>query len=641
MKKKHLELLTYMLNHTSTVTSKELAAALSISVRSVKNYVNEINSMSANKVILSSKQGYSIQPDIAAKLISQQDDKLPQTSEERAFFIVKQLMLEHTTYLDLFDICEELYVSYSTIKADIAKMNKMFANFHVSFQCENDVLHITGSEKAKRKLVSYVMYEETNQQFIDVNIIRNSFTDISIEKVSSIIRSTFQNYNYYINDFSFVNLLLHFAIIIDRIREGNMVEKQSHDFEIESEIERNLVHELCGKLENEFQIQFNRNEQFEVYMLFKTNANYSMPSSEDNLKKLVGEELLYVTKDIVHKVNDHYYINLSNENFITPFSLHLKNLLLRARNKTYTKNPMADTIKNSCPSVYDIAIFISQEITNRYNIRIHEDEVTFLALHIGADIERQKTNDTKIQCVFLSPNYMTMTTSLYNRLLIDFGNQINIKKTISYEYELNDIHYDMVISTIPLQTPIQKPVCQIPPFISQFNRTSLQQAIDTFRINKKNYILKKNFHDFFSEELFIANPQEASRDEVIDILTKDMMKLEYVNHDFRDKVMIRERAASTAFVNIAIPHSMEMEAIKTCIGVAISTKGIHWDNQLVHVVLLVAINKIDKMIFHDLYEALVMLFSEEKVIEQAKNCTTFRHFEDLISSSIITQEEII
>ena len=520
-------------------------------------------------------------------------------------------------------------------------MNKMFANFHVTFQCENDILRICGSEKNKRKLVSYVMYEETNQQFMDTNIIRASFTDISIETVSEIIRGTFLKYNYYINDFSFVNLLLHFAIIIDRIREGNTVENQNENFIIESDIERSLVQELCSQLEEEFCIQFNQNERFEVYMLFKTNANYSMPSSYENLKKLVGEELISVTKQIISKVNDAYYINLDHENFITPFSLHLKNLLLRASNDTYTKNPMVDTIKNSCPTVYDIAIFIAQNLMERYPIKINEDEVTFLALHIGADIERQKTNNTKIQCVFLCPNYMAMTASIYNRLLIDFGNQINIKKTISYEHELEELAYDMLITTIPLKNPIHKAICQIAPFHSSFSQSHLQQAIDTFRTNQKNYILKKNFHDFFSKELFVANPKEAGRDEVIEMLTKKMVQLEYVNEDFKDKVMIRETAASTAFVNIAIPHSMDMEAIKTCIGVAVSSKGIRWDNHLVHVVLLVAINKIDKMIFHDLYEALVMLFSEDRVIELARGCTSFVHFEQLIATSIANQDEAL
>ena len=532
MKKKHIELLNYLMDHNSA-TSKELAAALSISTRSVKNYVIEINLLSKEKAILSSKHGYTIQKNAARELLSIKEEELPQTSEQRGFYIIKAIMLGHSSHVDIFDLCDSLYVSYSTIKADIAKMNKTFANFHVHFTCENDAVKIHGSEKDKRKLVSYVMYEETEQQFMDSSMIKDSFSNISIDAITSIIHTTFQKYQYYINDFAFVNLLLHFTIIIDRMKEGNFVDTQKEDFIIESDIERSLVSELCEQLEQTFHIKFNKNEQFEIYMLFKTNANFSMPSSKDSLKRLVGEDILQLTKDIVDKVNESYLIDLNQESFVTPFSLHLKNLLLRAHHKTYTKNPMVDAIKASCPTVYDIAIFISLELMHRYHVDINEDEVTFLALHIGAEIERQKTNDSKLRCVLLCPDYMNITTSIYN----DFGNQINIIQTVSYEDELAPLHYDLLITTIPLKQPIHREVCMIPPFKSETSFSNLQTTIENLKMNQKNYILKKNFHDFFSKELFLYDPIPAKRDDVIHALCQKMEDMEYVNHEFEEKVM--------------------------------------------------------------------------------------------------------
>ena len=92
-------------------------------------------------------------------------------------------------------------------------------------------------------------------------------------------------------------------------------------------------------------------------------------------------------------------------------------------------------------------------------------------------------------------------------------------------------------------------------------------------------------------------------------------------------------------MNIAIPHAMEMEALKTCIGVVISKQGIHWDQACVHLVLLVAINKVDKQIFHDLYEALVILFSNDHVMDLVSECITFSDFEKLIYASISYHEE--
>ena len=136
MKKKHVELLQFLLHHATAVTSRQLAAALSISTRSVKNYVNEINLLGNQKVILSSKQGYTVQAAQAKELLSVKEESIPQTSLERGFYIVKQIMLEHSSHMDLYDLCDALYVSYSTIKADIAKMNRAFANFHIEFTCE-------------------------------------------------------------------------------------------------------------------------------------------------------------------------------------------------------------------------------------------------------------------------------------------------------------------------------------------------------------------------------------------------------------------------------------------------------------------------------------------------------------------------
>lgn len=634
MKKKHIELLQYLLDNPQTCTSKALAAALGISPRSIKNYVIEINLQSNEQIILSSKSGYTLNTQAAQKLLQQEVEQIPQTWEERSIYIVKQLMLGHTSHLDLYQLCEQLYVGYSTIKADISRMNKAYQNFDIQFVCENDCLRISGEEKNVRRLISFMVQEETSNNMMDITVLKESFPSIEIQYVSDIIQNTFHHYHYYINDFSYLNLLLHFAIIIDRLKEGNRVERTIRDLPIESAHEKALVDELCLRLEEQFHIILDTAERFEIYMLFKTNANYSMPNAKDNLRRVVGESILSLSNEIVSKINEEYYINLASEGFLTPFALHIKNLILRAQSGRYTKNPMAETIRSSCPTVYDIAIFVSLELMHHYNIKIKEDEVGFLALHIGAEIERQKTNEAKIQCVLLCPSYMHMTSELYNRLLITFGNQINIIKTASNERDFDGLEYDILLTTVKLTRAHQHLVVTIPPFIAQLNTSELLQTFDEFRTSKKNYILKKNFHYFFSDALFIANPKENNRDAIIHMMAEKMKFLEFVNDDFEEKVLIREKAASTAFVNIAIPHSMEMEALKTCIGVVISKKGIKWEQNIVHIVLLVAINKADKQTFRELYEALVMLFSDDKTMDLVKECTSFHNFENLVYSCI-------
>ena len=630
MKKQHIELIHYLCSNKNPITSKELSNALNVSIRTIKSYVNSLNILASEPMIISSSYGYTIHKAIANKLLETSQSQIPQTSEERSFYIIKQLLVMHSSHLNLYDLCDSLYVSYSTLKSDISKMNKAFSNFHVEFVIQQDTVKILGSEKNKRKLVSYVIYEETNNRFMNSDIIKESFDTLPIDRINSTIQSIFKKYNYYINEFANINLLLHFAIIIDRIKDGNYVTIQNEDFIIENENERGLVEELCNAFENEFSITFNTSERYEIYMLFKTNANYSLPSSQETLRKIVGNEIIENALRIVEKVNDFYYINLDNENFLTPFALHLKNLILRAKNHTYTKNPMTQSIKTSCPTVYDIAIYISLELMEAYHIHINEDEVTFLALHVGAEIERQKTNDSKLKCVLFCPEYMTISTQIYNQLLIEFGNQIDIIKTITKEEDLKKYTFDFCLSVIKFHEKIKQEILLISPFLQAYDKAEIYNLIIKISNNRKNQILKHQFHQFFSKELFLENPDVDTKEAVLHKMIQKLVDLNFVDDSFEEKVITRENAAATAFGNIAIPHAMKMEAFKTCISLCVSKKGIRWGSQSVNVILLVAINKADKKLFHELYEALVALFSKEEVVHQVKACTTYENFKSLI-----------
>ena len=634
MKKKHVEFLNYMLEQNGPITSANLADILQVSVRSIKNYVTEINNnLSKSKVIISTKNGYLVNKVATKKLLTKPSNNIPQDYIERAFYIIKQLLIDNFTSLDFYDLCDTLYISYSTLKSDIGKINTTFSKFGVSFVCEQDMLKIVGDEKNKRKLVSHVLFEDANNNFIDISVLKKNFDGNDIDKISKIIHTTFKKYNYYINDFSYMNLILHLIILIDRVKCGKYIDT-GEDYFIENKTDQFLLNELSSEIENNFNVNLNKSERFEIYILYKINANYSLASNTNDLKKIVGEELLCLTHDIISSVNETYLIDLLNDNFINPFALHLKRLLIRLKNNTYFKNPMVDTIKKQCPIIYDIAIFISFKLNELIGAEINEDEITYLALHVGVEIERQKINRDKIRCVLLCPKYVYMDTKLSNQILLDFGNQIKIIASVSYEYELESLNFDLLITTLEIEDTASYKIVVIPPFSQSIDKIEIYKAIDIITSNLKYHILSKNFNYYFNKEIFFSNLEVKNKEELISKVADTMLKLDYVNEDFKQRVLERESASSTAFGNIAIPHSVHMNALKTSISVVTSKKGIKWDNHSVNIVLLIAINKLDKQTFRDLYEAVVSLFSNDEVINLIKDCTTFNDFETQIYSSI-------
>lgn len=635
MKKKQNDVLKFLLSQSKPTTSTEIGNALSISTRSVKNYVSDINALYNKKIILSSRNGYEINRQISPSLLIDNSEDVPQTGEERAFYIIKQLILSHTPSLELFELCENFCVSYSTIKAVIAKMNKTFSAYNIEFICENDRVRIKGEEKNKRKLISYVINEESKNNFVDTQQLKQCFQGIDVDRLYAIITNAFKMHNFYLNDFATINLLLHLIIIIDRKLNGNPLDSGTSEFHIESDQEEKLMDHLVQELEKTLDIHLNPYECFEIYMLFKANANYSLAASKTDLENIVGEEVLSLTSYYIDQINNLYLIDLSEESFSTPFSLHLKNLLFRLRSNRVINNPMAESIKLNSPVVFDMAIYIALDIMERYHVVVNEDETAFLAMHIGAEIERQNMNRSKIPAVLLCPDYRNICVDLLNKLLLNFGNQLNIVRSVHDEAALSELEtpYSMLFTTIPLHNHYDCEIIQISPFNLSQQYDIIQEAIVTGQDRYKNYKLRTNFHTFFEEDLFVANPNMTSKNQILTYLCDMLHVKHYTYSDFEEKVYKRENAATTAFGNIAIPHSMDMDAIKTSIAVAVSKKGFQWGTNTVHLVLLLAINKADKKTFRELYESLISLFSEDSILQEVRNCTSFKDFETLVYSN--------
>lgn len=635
MQKKYSELLNYLLKgREETFTSQQISSALSISVRSVKTYISQINDIAKAKVIISNKDGYTLNRSLAKTFLEKKAEEVPQEYEERSAYIIKQFFLNHVNKLDVYELCDILYISFSTLKTTINKMNKRFNSFGIQFEFKKDFLELSGSEKCIRKLFCLTLYDETDNNYIDLLVLKNNFKDIDVESIIPIIKRTYSKYNYYINDYALSNMLLHISIIIDRLNEGKTI-KNTNIILIKDEHENRCVTELCAKLEENFNVTFSAEEKNEIYLLFKASANLTDSRDLQKLNEFVGKEIVDDVEEIIELISSEYFIDLGSKAFLTPFALHLKNLLYRVKNKTNIKNPMLEIIKNQYPIIFDMALFVSMQLIKKHNIQISEDEVAFIAIHIGGEIERQKSNDNKVSTVLLCPNYMNIESKLYNEIMLSFSNDINIIATANDLMQIMDFKIDLLISTINIENSKNYEIAVISPFFTQKDKMAIQSHIDRAQNNKKNRILKKHFHNYFESDLFFCKHHEMEKKEAINLLADNLLNKEFVNDDFKAQVIMRDEAASTAFNKIAIPHSVEMNSYKTCVSVLIDKKGILWDNNIVYVVLMIAINKQDRREFKSLYESLVVLFSEDYNVNLFRECETFESFQNALESIIL------
>lgn len=637
MNTRWIEILKILSQKENYITASELANTLKVSVRTIKKDISDINKTSNAKVIFSSKQGYKVNQALATNLLSSNSNNSLQTYKDRANYITKQFIFEHKNSISIPRLCSTLYISDTTLRNDLSKLNKSLKSYNISFEIKNDLIYIVGNERDMRKFISSTVYEEVGNYYITLDSISKNFHNFDSLPIKDIILKSFSKQNCYINDVALLNLVLHIAIIIDRILNGKTIKNHYHATQSETTISWEITIDICKQLENKYDINIDYVEQKEIFILINANCSTENEMNETQLEEYAGKKALSLAKTLIKLTEDKYMINLSNQSFLVPFTLHLKNLIYRSENNINLINPSCQNIINSFPTVSDIAIYMSVQIIDKYKLNCPIGEISFLALHIGGEMERQKNNSTKVTTVLLCPNYMDLEDRIYKNLLQMFDSELNIIKVVHSYHELKYLHFELLISVVDIPYDDKWETVIISPFISQINKSKMMEKIELCKSHKKNHILRANFNSYFEKDLFWIDKDDITTSkDAISYICNQLTKMEYVKDDFCCNVLKREQISSTAFNDIAIPHSIEPEGYKTSISILINHNGIHWNNQKVKIVILLSASPYESRDFYNLYEALILLFNNKKNIDLFLSCTNFSDFQKTLFSLIKT-----
>ena len=91
MANKQDQLVQAILEQNQSLNATQLANRLGVSVRTVHNYLNKINSEYPG-AISSTPTGYQILPQIARKILHNEPTVIPQTAAERCNYVLNRLI---------------------------------------------------------------------------------------------------------------------------------------------------------------------------------------------------------------------------------------------------------------------------------------------------------------------------------------------------------------------------------------------------------------------------------------------------------------------------------------------------------------------------------------------------------------------
>ena len=631
MNSKYRNILRYLSTQQEWTPSGQLATTLGISKRSVKTYIADINSMEKG-LITSSKMGYRVDLEKLNPFLSSIKTTIPQTPKERADFLLKSLVNADRP-LHIFDLSDELFISEVTLKGDLRKVKKRLAEHNLELQNSGDFIQLVGDEKSKRKLMSSILYSETNDNFLDIDKLKASFEGFDIDYIRYVIAEVFSTYHYFTNDYSLTNIILHIAIAIDRMENGFVFSKQTEG-ETHQEKEYKIAHEIAERLEAHFHVKYSEGEIRDLALLISssgTSVNF-MHLQLSDLHDVAGMRCISVVEKIMEDLRNNYYIVIEDSEFLVRFTLHIKNLLMRLENQFVSKNPLTSTIKINCPSIFDCAVHVSYTIKEETGFTMNDDEIAYVAFHLGYALEMQKQANSKITCSILFPFYYNYNVQLTEQLTNHFGEELLIQHVVTNEGELAALHSDLIISAVQLNSVPKMPFVIINPIFSSTDKTKVANKINEIKEVKRKESFKKNLLAMMDEQLFQLVHSAGKKEETLTFMSEMMEQRGLVDTSFLTNVKEREAMSSTAFGRIAIPHTIKMDSKRTGMFVLINNKGIEWEDSTVNLVLLLSVKKDDNRLYHDVFDSLASILTEEGNVSQILTAENYQSFVDLLVS---------
>lgn len=628
MKPKSLKLIR-AIYESQPCTAATLAGYIGVSVRSIKNYVRDINTEYPN-TISSSWEGYTINRNTAKEILDGDLKHIPQTSEERVVYLLSQLINHHQNEsLNIYDLSDEMFISLSTMKNELQKVKRKLSKYDLELVLHGDEVSIHGLEKNKRKLLSAILYDESNVNFVNLNSLQNAFIDIDIDYIKNSVLHIFEEYHYFINDYSLINLVLHIAIAIDRIRNNNcntqMVDKPAAIHLHEYELAKKVAHDM----ENHFHIIYSEAEIYDMTLLIISRATTIDYKSINftNLEQFIGKDTFNLVNQLIQDINSFYYIDLSEQEFLIRFALHIRNLLVRSKNNYFSKNPLTEGIKTACPLIYDVSVSLAASIKEKTGVSINDDEIAYIAFHLGSALEAQKNLTAKITAVLYCPSYYDMNRKITETINQYFSNDLLITNILTDESEFAKIkETDLIISTIPISTILSIPVIQISLFLTDKNRSILSEKIQILRKEKKRNEFEEYLRELIIPEFFEKTNSLSTKTQCIDYMVNKMVSYGYVDNSFKGEIYSREEISSTAFNNFAIPHAMKMCAYKTGMNIIISDEPIQWNGRSVNLVLMLCFNKHERYIFNEIFDPITIILSEYENVRRIINSSSYEEF---------------
>ncbi|MDQ0893221.1 BglG family transcription antiterminator [Agromyces ramosus] len=590
-------------------TAGALADRLGVTARTIRSYVARANTDVT--LVASGPAGYRLDRGVwAAHGVPSGRDASPAA---RAARLIRSLV-DADEGLDVHESAAALFVSESTIEADLGRIRARLDGTGLSLARRGSLVELIGPESARRRLLGALFREESARGMATLDELRAAFP--ALPSFRDALVSRLSDAGYAPNEFALNDVLLHLVIALDRLAHDHPLDDaELSEASLGPADPGDLTELLDGLVREQFGRSLGRAELVHLARLLGTRA--ATRSASTDAAGPATSERAELVRTIVARAAAEYLVELDDDDFIERLALHVDNLVARAGEERYARNPLTATIKSAYPLIYDLAVYIANELQHSERILVNDDEIAYIAMHVGAHLDRRRAASERVRVAVVAPAYHDVHTALAERISTVFGAEVDLVALVDHvDVAWSSLPAELVISVIPPTAPVEHLV-RVAPFPTDDDLDRVRVELARIRRARRRARLAAALSQYIAPELFIRGLRGLDREQAIRLLGERMIAQGVIDEAYVEGAIERERLSSTAFTeHLAVPHAMTMSARRTAIAIAIDEHPIDWDGARVNVVALIAFSEEGRAEFQDVFDQFVEAFSERENVQR-------------------------
>lgn len=616
--------------------AEKLAKQFGVTARTVRSDVAKINGVLSEhgaRIEMKREAGYHlVATDVeafqawqAASQRAHREEPALSSADDRIRFLLG-ILLEGVDYTSYAELADRVYVGENTMQNYIRQIKEILAGYDLALMVKAGTgAKVLGREDAKRRCYMDRVIVRNMQSYVKGFTREETrlFPDLDLDRLDAIVREHLASSKIVTNDYDYKNLLVHAALMIERIRQGCEVELDER-VSISPRIEL-FIDSACADLERDFGVRIGQAERNYLYLHILSNTSLKGPDISAQLFQNDVDEML----DLVFR---NYGFDLRDDAELKRNLLDHLNATFRGKNLNVKKrNPLLNTIRTNFPLAFEIALASATKVFDTEPYTLSEDEVGYVALHLGAAIERKSPGGREpLRVMLVCGSGNSIAQMLKSRIDTFFGDKVQVVDTVSYRDfqalgvgDLADVAF--VVTTVPLEG------CPVPNVLVDFSLTSQDTEAVSRLINAVAANKSSKVGMFFDSSLFMHARAAMTKGEVLQQLGRMLMDAGAVDGSFLPSVLEREDLSDTNMGPVfAIPHSMNPIGMKTKVAVALLDEPVAWNAGApeVQIVFLLAVRPGDRANIEHLYDLLLEITNDKRLQQGILGATTFGAFID-------------